>query len=177
MGYFQCATAPLSSAECAHILPDREGCWDTALVMSSFRLDQAGRLIVGGVGNLDAAGGKIHEKWAQRKLRALFPQLKADRFAYRWYGQMAMTSDHVPKVVKIGPNAYACFGYSGRGIGPGTIFGAAIANALLTDDPSRLPLSPVSRHREPMVGLREAYFELGATLVHGLERTNWSLRS
>ena len=48
--YFQMATKPIGNGLPATILPGREGCWDTATVMSSFRLDAAGRLIIGGVG-------------------------------------------------------------------------------------------------------------------------------
>ena len=71
--YFQYATAPLSDNLRRSILPGGEGCWDTATVMSSFRLDAAGRMLVGGVGNLDGMGGVIHSGWAARKLARLFP--------------------------------------------------------------------------------------------------------
>lgn len=166
VGYFQCATAPLTPAERETILPGQEGCWDTALVMSSFRIDAAGRLIVGGVGNLDAIGGPVHQAWAKRKLRSLFPQLRTDEFDYSWSGQIAMTSSHIPKIVEVGPNALACFGYSGRGIGPGTVFGRSLADALLSGDTSCLPLARTKSKRALATPLKEAYFELGATLVH-----------
>ena len=66
------------------------------------------------------------------------------------------------------PSAYAAFGYSGRGIGPGTLFGTEIALALLEDRPEALPLSPVSAHHEHLTPLRSAYCELGATLSHAV---------
>ena len=167
--YFQVATKPLDRKRFAHILPDGEGCWDTALVMSSFRRDAAGRLIVGGVGNLDGAGGSIHRGWAQRKIGRLFAGFDEVEIEHAWCGSIAMTGDHVPKILEIGPNAYACFGYSGRGIGPGTTFGTLTAQALLKDDPALLPLSPVSSHSERFSGLRSAYYETGAVLTHALK--------
>lgn len=166
LGFMQFATPPLSDLERADILPGGEGCWDTALVMSSFRLDQSGRLIIGGVGDLTNSGGKIHEDWARRKLRDLFPQVKCDRFEYNLQGQIAMTSDHIPKIVAFGRNAFACFGYSGRGIGPGVVFGAATAKALLSGDASVLPLAPRTKHDEILTKLQEAYYNFGAILVH-----------
>ncbi|WP_218135088.1 NAD(P)/FAD-dependent oxidoreductase [Parasphingopyxis algicola] len=166
VGYCQFATVPLSIRELARTLPGKEGCWDTALVMSSFRLDDAGRLIVGGLGDLEGPARAIHEHWARKKLRELFPQLQVNHFEYCWGGRIAMTSDHIPKFVEFSPNALACFGYSGRGIGPGTVFGAAAAWALLTGNPDHLPLPAVARHDERFASARETYYEVGAAIVH-----------
>ena len=77
-----------------------------------------------------------------------------------------MTSDHIPKIVQFGPNAITPFGYSGRGIGPGTVFGTASAQALISGDSSKLPILPVDIHNEYFTGLRETYYEFGATAVH-----------
>src|SRR5580693_2573237 len=48
--YFNFATRPLSDELRAAILPGREGCWDTRMIMNSFRFDQAGRLLFGSIG-------------------------------------------------------------------------------------------------------------------------------
>ena len=164
--FAQIATAPLPPEMRAEILPGGEGCWDTALVMSSFRLDRAGRLIVGGIGRLDHAAGRIHASWARRKLAELFPQAADMPVEYQWHGRIAMTADHLPKLVRIGPGALSCLGYSGRGIGPGTVFGEAAARALLSGDTGGLPLAPVAEHREGLVRLRQAFYEAGALLAH-----------
>ncbi|MBR9763640.1 MAG: FAD-binding oxidoreductase [Rhodobacteraceae bacterium] len=168
ISYSQFATAPLSEAQLRHVLPGGEGCWDTATVMSSIRLDAAGRLIVGGMGDSEGPGGAIHLGWARRKLRQLFPALEALPFDYQWQGRIAMTGDHLPKVVEVGPGAYACFGYSGRGICPGTLIGTAAARALLEDRPDILPLPVIAAHAERVPGLRARFYEFGATLVHAL---------
>ena len=107
--------------------------------MSSVRLDAGGRLIIGGVGSLEHAGKGFHTAWARRKLRSLYPDLGDLPFEHGWSGRIAMTGDHIPKVVSFGPGAYAVFGYSGRGIAPGTVFGRAAAIALIEDDPAALP--------------------------------------
>lgn len=166
--YSQFATEPLTQEQRQSILPGGEGCWDTALVMSSFRLDRAGRLLVGGIGNATGPGGSIHAAWARRKLHQLFPKLGAVPFAHAWSGRIAMTSDHIPKILNLGPSAYAAFGYSGRGIGPGTVFGTEIALSLLEGRPDLLPLAPVSEHYESLTPLRSTYYEIGATLSHAV---------
>lgn len=165
--YFsQFATAPLPPERRAEILPGGEGCWDTALVMTAFRLDRAGRLILGSIGDAAGPAGAVHVGWARRKLRALFPGLADVPFEHGWSGRIAMTGDHIPKVVSPGPGALAVFGYSGRGIAPGTVFGQAAARALLEDDPGHLPLPVAAGHTERFIGVRQAYYETGAALWH-----------
>lgn len=162
----QFATAPLPASLRARILPGGEGCWDTALVMSSFRTDADGRLIIGGMGDLGGAGGGIHAAWARRKLRELFPEAADLPFEHGWCGRIAMTSDHIPKITEIGPRGYACFGYSGRGIGPGTVFGQSLARALLDGTADGLPLAPVRGHAESLTRLKARYYEVGASAMH-----------
>ncbi len=164
--YFQYATAPLSPNLRASILPEGEGCWDTGLIMTSFRLDQEGRFIIGGMGDLNSVGGFAHKAWVSRKLVAVYPQLADQPLVKGWHGRIAMTSDHIPKIIQIGPHALAAHGFSGRGIGPGTVFGRLMAESLLNDDPSLLPVPPITEYRESWTGLRRAVFETGAALTH-----------
>lgn len=168
VGYCQFATVPMPAVAREKILAGGEGCWDTALVMSSFRTDHAGRMIVGGMGDSEGLGAPFHASWARRKLKALFPEIGDLPFEHSWRGRIAMTSDHVPKIVAFGPNAYASFGYSGRGIGPGTVFGTQAAIALLENNPDALPVKPVQSHSERFASARAAYYEFGATLTHAL---------
>ena len=164
--FSQFATAPLAPEPRARILTGGEGCWDTATVMTAFRLDRAGRLILGSIGDADGPAGPVHARWARRKLRTLFPDLAETPFEYRWSGRIAMTADHVPKIVALGPRAMTVFGYSGRGIAPGTVFGRAAARALLNDDPGQMPLPVVEGHSERLAALRQVYYETGAVLWH-----------
>ncbi|MCD9149684.1 NAD(P)/FAD-dependent oxidoreductase [Pseudophaeobacter flagellatus] len=165
VNYFQGATTPLPLAIRNQILPGQEGCWDSALVMSSWRMDQQGRLVIGAMGALDHFGSKIHHSWLIRKLAALFPALAGTPLENLWFGRIAMTSEHLPKIQKL-TDGYVCFGYSGRGIGPGTLFGQQIAKALISGDETALPLPACTDHRLPFAGLRGAYYETGATLTH-----------
>ena len=69
--YSQFATRPLNSNEMSTILPNKEGCWDTATIMSSFRVDEAGRVIIGTMGNSEG----LEKKFiliGQKKLWDLF---------------------------------------------------------------------------------------------------------
>jgi glycine/D-amino acid oxidase-like deaminating enzyme len=167
--YFQFATTPLSQALRKKILPEGQGCWDTATVMSSFRLDGAGRLLLGAVGSLESAGRALHRGWARRKLAALFPESAGQPFAGAWHGRIAMTADHIPKILRVGPRAIGIHGYSGRGIAPGTVFGKAAAAFLAGDDESALPLPLLDGYSEKLTCAKAVYYEAGAAAFHFID--------
>lgn len=164
VNYFQLATAPMSDDQLERILPEQQGCWDTGLIMKSFRRDAAGRLVFGAMGKPDLLG--LHRRWATRALGKMFPELQDAQLTHFWSGRIAMTGDHLPKILSFAPQGYVIFGYSGRGIGPGTVFGAAAAKALLegTEDP--LPVEPVDQHVDAFPNLRSIYYEAGAQFMH-----------
>ncbi|WP_294613913.1 NAD(P)/FAD-dependent oxidoreductase [uncultured Roseovarius sp.] len=166
--FSQFATDPLPEKTLQTLLPGQEGCWDTGLVMTSVRRDQAGRLILGTMGNIRGIGGAVHEGWMRRELRRLYPALADIPFEHAWAGRIAMTRDHVPKIQRLGPNALTVFGYSGRGIGPGTVFGTAAVRALLSGDEACLPLPAIAGYSEWLPSARAAVFEAGAIGLHGL---------
>ena len=164
--YFQVATKTLPLDLVKSVLPNGEGCWDTASVMSSFRLDADNRLIIGGIGNLGHSASKIHINWARRKVESLFPHLKNIDIEFSWHGRIAMTGDHIPKILRLGNNAYSVFGYSGRGIGPGTYFGKAVSECLVSGDEASLPVDPLDYYQEPFSNIKAGFIEFGATASH-----------
>jgi glycine/D-amino acid oxidase-like deaminating enzyme len=169
--YFQLATAPLPLPVRQSILAGGEGCWDTAMIMSSFRLDRTGRMIFGALGNLDGIGGALHRDWAARKLARLFPQLKGIPFTQSWTGKIAMTGSYLPRVERRGTSGISIFGYSGRGIAPGTIFGRGAAQwALGTGD---LPVAIIDPMTEKNAALKGLYYEAGAGLIHFANGRRW----
>lgn len=162
--YFQLATAPMTDVQLARILPDLQGCWDTGLIMKSFRRDATGRLVFGAMGRPDLLG--LHKRWATRALGKMFPELQDTQLTHFWSGRIAMTGDHLPKIMRFGPQGLVIFGYSGRGIGPGTVFGAAAADALLNSSEDGLPVAPVDQHNDAFSNLRSVYYETGARVMH-----------
>lgn len=165
--YFNLATRPLGDNLRRTILPGNEGCWDTKEVLSSFRMDEAGRLVFGSVGALRGTGTAIHKAWARRSLKQLFPQLGDVDFESEWYGKIGMTANALPRFHKFAPNVVGFSGYNGRGIAPGTVFGKVLARHILGDMPeSELPL-PLSDPRDPPFRtLKETWYEAGAQLAH-----------
>lgn len=137
--YFQVATEPLGERG-ADILPERQGVWNTAPIMFSVRRDQFGRLIMGSMGKIHGGETGLTKRWAVRQIRNYFPQLTDVSIEKAWYGQIAMTPDHLPRIHRLADGLYTPIGYNGRGITPGTMFGKGIAQVLTGGDEKDLPL-------------------------------------
>lgn len=165
--YFNLATSPLSESLRRSILPKREGAWDTKSILSSFRFDDAGRLIFGSVGALRGGGTTIHRNWGKRELRRLFPQLSKVEFEYQWFGWIGMTEDAVPRFHKHDRNIYSISGYNGRGIGPGTTFGRDLARLAIGEIAAADISLPMTRIGSPSLRVaKEASYEVGSQAVH-----------
>jgi glycine/D-amino acid oxidase-like deaminating enzyme len=130
----------------------------------------SGRLIICGVGSLDGNAKYTHINWAHRQLKALFPHITKYEFEYMWSGRIAMTADHMPKIARLGDNGIRLYGYSGRVIGPATVFGKAAAAWAITGNEDSLPVAVTAPKTEALTGLKAAYFDMGATLNHWLSR-------
>jgi glycine/D-amino acid oxidase-like deaminating enzyme len=167
--YFNFATRPLSAELRASILPGREGCWDTRMIMNSFRYDQAGRLLFGSIGALRLAGLEVHRAWAKRALKKTFPQIGEVAFEAQWYGMMGMTANALPRFHRLAPNVVTFCGYNGRGIGTGTVFGRLLAEHILGKLSEKdLPLPVTDPDAPALPALREAYYEAGAQIAHAV---------
>ncbi|NPC58337.1 NAD(P)/FAD-dependent oxidoreductase [Caenimonas soli] len=165
--YFNFATAPLPRENAQRILPDRQGAWDTRQVLSSFRLDAAGRLVFGSVGALRGVGRSIHRDWARRALARIFPQLKEVPFEHEWYGTIGMTSNAIPRFHELDRNVVSFSGFNGRGIAPGTVLGRELAKFVLGEvrrDDLPLPVTPVVT--APWRNAKALGYEAGAQAFH-----------
>ena len=168
--YFQFATEPLPEDTLKTVLPGREGALDTNPILSSFRLDQAGRLMVGSVGQVEKMGYGVHENWARRTIRKVFPQADSVPLAYAWNGRIAMTPDHIPRFHMPEENMISVASYNGRGIGPGTVFGKLLAQLVLGASIDTIPL-PVTRPKGIFTrNLWGLFYEAGARMYHFVQR-------
>jgi glycine/D-amino acid oxidase-like deaminating enzyme len=159
--YSQLATKPLSDTQLASVLPNKEGVWDTCTVMSSFRLDKQGRLVFGGMGG----EGSVLSNWATQRVTELFPILSKVEWDYCWTGKIAYSEDHLPHCQQLQKGLFSVAGYSGRGIGPGTVVGAELAEWISGRRESLSIPTTVLRDisfRE----LKRLFYEVGAHTYH-----------
>jgi len=159
VNYFIMATEPLGE-EASHVLPERQGVWDTGKIMFSVRRDAHGRIIVGSMGKLNGGEQGLSRAWANRNLRRYFPQLGDQEWQKGWHGQIAMTPNHILKIHRLGPDLYTPIGYNGRGITTGTVFGKAMADLLAGDDERDLPLPITDLQRVRSAPVMSNLYEL-----------------
>lgn len=165
--YFNVATRPLPPEMRARILPQGQGAWDTQTVMTSFRMDQAGRLVFGSIGALRGTGLAVHRAWAKRALRRMFAGIGEVEFEAEWYGTIGMTADNLPRFHTYGPRMIGFSGYNGRGIAPGTIFGRVLASYVQGEiGDADLPLPATQVEAAPFRLLKQIVYEAGAQAAH-----------
>jgi glycine/D-amino acid oxidase-like deaminating enzyme len=165
--YFNFATTPLPPEMRATILPEKQGAWDTQLVMTSFRMDQAGRLVFGSIGALRGTGLVVHRSWAHRALRKLFPSIGEVVFEAEWFGMIGMTNNNLPRFHKYADRMIGFSGYNGRGIAPGTTFGRTLAQYVtgeIRDGDLPLPATPIEKANFRTA--KQMFYEVSSQLAH-----------
>lgn len=164
--FFQVASAPLSDEVAGDILPERQGAWDTRMVLSSMRRDAEGRLVLGSLGRGDGRPQAYVRCWADRIQRHYFPQLGRVDWECTWTGRIAFTPDHTLRLFEPAPGILAATGYNGRGITTGTVVGKGFARYLTHADDALLPLPIRSPKPIQVKPLWSSSYEGGFTLYH-----------
>ena len=138
----QIATEPLPAALGSAILPGGEVLSDTRKIIRYWRLDSAGRLLMGGRGPLREPGPERDWAHLKREVARLYPALRGIAFTHRWGGRVAIHPDYWPRLHEPRPGLLAAIGCQGRGIGWQTAMGAELAR--LAMDAQHEPVLPVT---------------------------------
>ena len=149
---WQMATQPLSDNVRKTIIPGRQAMSDTHGELYFARYDARNRLVTGGA--VIGPGNKVERIKARvtERLQRLWPQIGEVSFDYVWNGYVGMTTDFLPRIHKLGPNAYGWTGCNGRAVALTIPLGNELAKAVRGVPESELALpftEPV-----PIVGPR-----------------------
>jgi glycine/D-amino acid oxidase-like deaminating enzyme len=158
---FQVATAPLPADLLRTILPGRQSASDTWHLLRYFRLDGAGRLLMGSRGVFGDVPIAVQARHQYRAVREIYPQLDGIAFEYHWGGLVAVTRDHLPRLQEVAPGLIAGFGYNGRGVAMATMMGALLARWSSGEAAEELgfpvtPVDPLPLHAFNQLGARVA---------------------
>jgi gamma-glutamylputrescine oxidase len=140
----QIATAPLSPALLAGLLPDGNTATDAKRLTHYYRVMPDGRFMFGG-----RAGATHRESAAifarlERELGEVFPQLRGAAVEFRWSGRVAVTTDSLPHIGRLGERVFYGMGYNGRGVALSALFGAMLSRLVAGD---AIDLGPMSHGR------------------------------
>jgi glycine/D-amino acid oxidase-like deaminating enzyme len=167
---YHCATGSLPDSIVDSIIPQRHGLWDTQTLMTSSRIDAAGRLIMSSAGSLHGAFKSVREDWMMRTRNRLYPQTKGIPWSYQWTGQVGMTSTKLLRIQLLAPGVFAPAGYNGRGIGPGTVIGKYLAETLVSGNRDEFPFPIQAVQRESWRGPRSAWYEYATAALQLIDR-------
>jgi sarcosine oxidase len=173
----QVATAPLPPDLRASILPGGQSVSDTKRLLCYFRLDAAGRVVLGTRGAFGDVPNPASTAAHERALREIFPALAGVPLEYRWGGFVALTRDGLPHLHELAPGLLAGLGYNGRGIAMATAMGRLLARRALGESAESLqfpvtPLQPIRLHGLSRLAARVTirYLQVRDALEQGSRR-------
>lgn len=137
------ATAPLSEAQRATVLPNSVTIADSRRAIYYSRYDRDNRLIFGCVGSGDDPEMLGGVGRLRQGLRTVFPQLRDIGIEASWAGRIAVTPEMMPHLHEPEAGVLAGLGFSGRGIAMTSVMARTLVKKALGADNSELPF-PVS---------------------------------
>jgi glycine/D-amino acid oxidase-like deaminating enzyme len=158
---WQMSTQPASDNIRKTIIPERQAMSDTHGELYFARYDARNRLITGGavIGPGDKAA-RLKARVTER-LQRLWPQIGEVKFDYVWNGYVGMTTDFLPRIHRLGPDAYGWTGCNGRAVALTIPLGNELAKAvrgvpvselaLPLTTPAPLPLHGILRKLAPLM--------------------------
>ena len=148
---WQMATQPLSDAARKTIIPGRQAMSDTHGELYFARYDARNRLVTGGA--VIGPGNKVEriKTRVAERLQRLWPQIGPVQFDYVWNGYVGMTTDFLPRIHRLGPDAYGWTGCNGRAVALSIALGDELAKAVrgVPENDLALPFSdpvPIVAH-------------------------------
>ena len=167
------ASEPLPSDVASRIMPGRQVLYEHESITVYYRMDKAGRFLIGGRSKLKPLDGPAHFRDLMNYTQRLWPFLDNVRWSHGWNGQLAITTDAYLHLNEPAPNLIACLGYNGRGIAMATAMGGEIARRIAGAPAEELdmpvtPMLPIPLHR---------FWPIGASIriAYGRFRTRFGL--
>jgi glycine/D-amino acid oxidase-like deaminating enzyme len=167
---YQIATEPLSDNIRKSVLPFGQVSSDARKLLLYFRLDDQGRLLLGGRGPFREPRDARDWEHLEAMLARVFPQVKGARIDFRWCGRVAITRDFLPHLHEPAPGLTIDIGCMGRGVALQTALGRAIARYVASGNPEALPLPLVPIQALPFHALHKAYFAAAVAWYRFLDR-------
>jgi glycine/D-amino acid oxidase-like deaminating enzyme len=150
---WQMATEPLTDNLRTTIIPGRQAMSDTHGELWFTRYDARNRLVTGGALAAPFNLADRLKPYIGDRLRRIWPRLGEVRFTHVWNGHVGMTRDFLPRIHRLGPDAFAWAGCNGRAVALSVALGRELAAAARGADPDTLALPFSDPRPVPFHGL------------------------
>jgi glycine/D-amino acid oxidase-like deaminating enzyme len=138
------ATAPIPREIADRILPSRAALYEIGTVTVYYRIDNDGRLLIGGRGPMREISKAAAVPHLLRYAHKLWPALEGVPWSHAWGGRLAMTTDQYPHIHEPARGVIACLGYNGRGVAMSTAMGVQLAQRIVNSSAQfDMPISPM----------------------------------
>jgi glycine/D-amino acid oxidase-like deaminating enzyme len=154
------ATAAIPREIADGVMPSRAVLYETGAVTVYYRIDNGGRLLIGGRGPMREIAKAAAVPHLLAYAHKLWPVLRQVPWTHAWGGRLAMTTDQYPHIHEPAPGVIACLGYNGRGMALSTAMGVQLAQRIRNPSaPFDMPISPmktIAFHRLWPIAVRAA---------------------
>lgn len=142
------ASHPLPEDMAEKVMPGRQVLYESGLVTVYYRVDNTGRLIIGGRGPMRPSSDAGRMQAIARHAEKLWPGVSREGWQYAWNGRVSVTPDHLPHIHAPDDTLLIAYGYNGRGVALSTALGRHLAAGLsgrIAPQDLPLPLSTLRR--------------------------------
>jgi gamma-glutamylputrescine oxidase len=147
VGTYIAATAPLDEALARKLIPSHAAVCDNNFVLDYFRFSADHRLLFGGRVSYSTLTPRNLAGIMQRRIEAVFPQLRGVRQEYLWGGFVDISMNRAPDFGRVAPNVYYLQGFSGHGVALTQLAGKLAAEAI-AGQAERFDVFAKLRHRD-----------------------------
>ena len=147
VGTYMVATEVLGPDRAAALLPGNAAAADMNWVLDYFRLSRDHRLLFGGRVSYSGLDAHDSARATQRRLLAVFPQLRDVRIEHAWGGWLDITRNRAPDFGRLAPAVWYLQGFSGHGLALTGMAGKVAAEAMAGQS-ERFDVFARIRHRE-----------------------------
>jgi len=160
------ATAPLTEAQRAQILPRETSLADNRRSIIYCRYTREGRLAIGCLGSDPERPdflGAFHRMKAGAE--RVFPVLRDVAWHYRWGGRIAVTGNFLPRLHEPAPGVFIGLGFNGRGVAMSSVMGRALAARLLGGSAADAPFPATAITPRPFHRIMAGVLPLAAPML------------
>ncbi len=133
VGTYILATAPLSDALAARVLPSGVCVSDMNFVLDYFRITPERRMLFGGRVSYSGLPPIAVAHRLGKRMRAIYPDLDRVPLTHCWGGKVAITRNRLPHIGRTAQGVYFAHGYSGHGLALSGFAGHVLADAVAGD--------------------------------------------
>ena len=156
---YKVATTPLPEPLQQQIIPELQVIADTRRLLTYFRKDHTGRLVIGSAGGPYEASDIPAYKPIEKRITELYPQLHGAQIEFRWCGKVCLTMDGVPHIHQLEPGIFTGLGYNGRGVALGSLMGKWLASMVSKVDMDDTMIPVTQENTISLHGIRKPFIK------------------